>query len=150
MAVSARDVAAALRERIRGLSLAKEHKLLYYCQGHHLATFGEPLFTETVSAWDLGPVIGQHWHAEREGTGSDGSSASLDEAQLNTVGYVVSRYGGMTASDLINSRMRRILGSRPMRPADRARASRSVTSGCGTTSDRTQWTMMTSRWTLMK
>jgi uncharacterized phage-associated protein len=100
MTVSARDVAAALRERIRGLSRAKEHKLLYYCQGHHLAAFGEPLFRETVSAWDLGPVVGEYWYAENEGA-EPGSSETLDEAQLNTVGYVASRYGKMSASDLI-------------------------------------------------
>jgi uncharacterized phage-associated protein len=36
----------------------KLHKLLYYCQGHHLATFGLPLFDESISAWDMGPVVG--------------------------------------------------------------------------------------------
>ena len=100
MIVSAYDVAAALRERVPGLSQTKEHKLLYYCQGHHLAAFGEPLFRETVSAWDLGPVVGEFWHAEGQG-GVAGSSDALDEAQLNTVGYVVSRYGKLTATDLI-------------------------------------------------
>jgi uncharacterized phage-associated protein len=100
MVVSARDVAAALRERLPGLQQTKEHKLLYYCQGHHLATFGEPLFRETVSAWDLGPVVGEFWYAESQG-GAAGSSDALDEAQLNTVGYVVSRYGRLTANDLV-------------------------------------------------
>ena len=28
----------------------KLHKLMYYCQGHHLATFGEPLFAGVVAA----------------------------------------------------------------------------------------------------
>lgn len=98
MVVSARDVAAALRERLPGLSQTKEHKLLYYCQGHHLATFGEPLFRETVSAWDLGPVVGEFWHTENQG-GVAGSSDALDEAQLNTVGYVVSRYAKLTATE---------------------------------------------------
>ncbi len=100
MAVLVRDVAAALRERVPGLSRAKEHKLLYYCQGHHLATFGEPLFRETVSAWDLGPVVGEYWYAENTGA-EPGYAEALDEAQLNTIGYVVSRYGKMSASDLI-------------------------------------------------
>jgi uncharacterized phage-associated protein len=47
MAVSARDVAAALRERLPALGKVKLHKLLYYCQGHHLATFGVPLFRKS-------------------------------------------------------------------------------------------------------
>jgi uncharacterized phage-associated protein len=103
MAGSARDVAAALRERLPGLGTLKLHKLLYYCQGHHLATFGEPLFSETVSAWDMGPVVGTLWREERDGVppeGADLVGTSLGEAELNTIGYVVSRYGTLTGKDL--------------------------------------------------
>ena len=98
MIVSARDVAAALRARIPGLPTVKLHKLLYYCQGHHLATFGEPLFRETISAWDMGPVVGELWYREREGDLPP--ARELDEAQLNTIGYVVSRYGRLSGKDL--------------------------------------------------
>jgi uncharacterized phage-associated protein len=102
MAVSVRDVAAALRERMRGVSKTKLHKLLYYCQGHHLATFGVPLFRETVSAWDLGPVVGSYWRAVDDGEDQAGAADTLSQAELNTVGYVISRYGRLTAHDLIN------------------------------------------------
>ena len=98
MSVSAHDVAAALRERLPGLPTKKLHKLLYYCQGHHLAATGEVLFTETISAWDMGPVVGSLWHNERSGDARH--STPLSESQLNTVGYVVSRYGGLTGGDL--------------------------------------------------
>jgi uncharacterized phage-associated protein len=98
MSVSACDVAAVLRERLRGLPVKKLHKLLYYCQGHHLAATGEPLFRETISAWDMGPVVGTLWHEEREG--GTRPIAQLSESQLNTVGYVVSRYGGLSGRDL--------------------------------------------------
>jgi uncharacterized phage-associated protein len=98
MSASARDVAAALRERLPGLPTKKLHKLLYYCQGHHLAATGEALFTETISAWDMGPVVGNLWYEER--SGEVGPSAPLSESQLNTVGYVVSRYGRLTGRDL--------------------------------------------------
>lgn len=98
MNASAHDVAAALRERLPGLPTKKLHKLLYYCQGHHLAAMGEPLFAETISAWDMGPVVGKLWHEEREGNARP--HAQLSESQLNTVGYVVSRYGGLTGQDL--------------------------------------------------
>jgi uncharacterized phage-associated protein len=54
MPVSAHDVAAVLRARQPGMPAKKLHKLLYYCQGHHLAVFDEPLFAETVSAYDMG------------------------------------------------------------------------------------------------
>jgi uncharacterized phage-associated protein len=100
MAVSARDVAAALRERLPGLGTVKLHKLLYYCQGHHLATFGEPLFSDTISAWDMGPVVGTLWREEKDGRPPEALPGELGEAELNTVGYVVSRYGRMTGREL--------------------------------------------------
>jgi uncharacterized phage-associated protein len=99
MPVSAHDVAAELRRRHPGLPTVKLHKLLYYCQGHHLATFGVPLFTESISAWDMGPVVGGLWYAERAGHPAD-PATSLDEAGLNTVGYVLSRYGALSGRDL--------------------------------------------------
>jgi uncharacterized phage-associated protein len=101
MTVSARDVAAALRERLPDLPIKKLHKLLYYCQGHHLAQFGEPLFADTISAWDMGPVVGVLWKVERDGSEPAMTAGPpLDEAQLNTVGYVVSRYGRLTGREL--------------------------------------------------
>ncbi|MGH3766827.1 MAG: Panacea domain-containing protein [Pseudonocardiaceae bacterium] len=101
MTLSARDVAAALRDRLPGLPTKKLHKLLYYCQGHHLATFDEPLFSETISAWDMGPVVGALWHEEKHGD-VPRVHREMDEAQLNTVGYVLSRYGALTGKDLEN------------------------------------------------
>lgn len=97
--VSTHDVAADLCRRLPGPGVKKLHKLLYYCQGHHLAAFGEQLFKETVSAWDMGPVVGTLWYAERNGESPD-AEADLTEGQLNTNGYVVSRYGALAGGDL--------------------------------------------------
>ena len=97
--VSSHDVASVLRRRIPGVATKKLHKLLYYCQGHHLATFGEPLFDESISAWDMGPVVGRLWHHDKKGTPSP-AGAKLSEGQLNTIGFVVSRYGRLTGRDL--------------------------------------------------
>lgn len=92
MTVSAHDVAAELRQRLRGLPTKKLHKLLYYCQAHHLATFDVPMFRETVSAWDMGPVVGTLWWEEKEAAGPFGGDPTrLDEAALNTIGYVLHR-----------------------------------------------------------
>lgn len=99
MAYRAADVAAAIRSRLGGVPVKKLHKLLYYCQGHHLAATGQPLFSESVSAWDMGPVVGQLWKSEQE-SGLAEVSSGLDQAGLNTVGYVISRYGGLTGLDL--------------------------------------------------
>jgi len=99
MTVQAHDVAAALRARVPGVPTKKLHKLLYYCQGHHLAATGEPLFVEGLAAWDMGPVVGKFWHAEKNG--QLGEPVELrSEAALNTIGYVVSRYGQLTGRDL--------------------------------------------------
>lgn len=99
MTASAHDVVAALRARHPGLGKKQVHKLLYYCQGYHLAAFGEPLFSEAVSAWDMGPVVGELWYAEKNGFGPD-DMVELSEAQLNTIGYVLSRYGGLSGAEL--------------------------------------------------
>jgi uncharacterized phage-associated protein len=102
MTISAHLAAEEIRKRIPGVGNVKIHKLLYYAQGHHLAAFGEPLFDDTISAWDMGPVVGSLWHAERnEHEQFDFDEAAADEAALNTIGYIVSRYGGLTAQDLI-------------------------------------------------
>ncbi|MGH3932403.1 MAG: Panacea domain-containing protein [Pseudonocardiaceae bacterium] len=101
MTLSAHDVAAVLRDRQPGLLVKKLHKQLYYCQGHHLAAFDEPLFSETISAWDMGPVVGTLWYDEKQGN-IPTARHELDEAALNTIGYVLSRYGALTGQDLEN------------------------------------------------
>lgn len=116
MPVSAHDVAAVLRVRQPGVPIKKLHKLLYYCQGHHLAACGEPLFNESVMAWDMGPVVGSLWCGERNGEVHE-PTAELTEAQLNTIGYVLSRYGALTGRDLENLTH----GEPPWRTADSRR-----------------------------
>lgn len=104
MPVSARDVAAALRERHPGLGKVKLQKLLYYAQGHHLATFGRPLFQDAIYAWDMGPVVPSVWKEEKDGDpwATETVPPRLGEAELNTVGYVLSRYGNLSGKDLEN------------------------------------------------
>jgi uncharacterized phage-associated protein len=99
MTLSAHDVAEELRRRLPALGIKKLHKLLYYCQGHHASVFGEPLFREPIAAWDMGPVVERLWISEKHGH-EPPPRTDLDEAALNTVGYVVSRYGALTGRDL--------------------------------------------------
>ena len=118
MPVSARTVAAELRRRLPGLGTKKLHKLLYYCQGYHLGDLGEPLFRESISAWDMGPVVGQLWYEEKAGLPAPATvSDELTEAQLNSIGYVVSRYGALSGTDL----ERLTHSESPWRDADRDR-----------------------------
>jgi uncharacterized phage-associated protein len=110
MGTTARDIAAAIRERLPHVGEAKMHKLLYYCAGHHLAMQGKQMFPETIAAWDEGPVV----VAVRLEPAGDGSTEHLTEAELNTVGYVASRYGKLTGNDLTNLTK----AERPWRTAD--------------------------------
>lgn len=81
----------------------KLHKLLYFCQGHHLAQLGQPLFSETLVAWDRGPVVSSLWGAENHGPPVEAHPRStLDEAALNTIAYVLGRYGRLSGRDLVN------------------------------------------------
>lgn len=115
--LSAQDVASELRRRLPDLPTKKLHKLLYYCQGHHLAAVGEPLFSDTISAFDMGPIVGSLWWAEKEGIAKPGSDVWLSEGALNTIGYVVSTYGAL------NGRQLEILthNEAPWQEADRLR-----------------------------
>ncbi|HEX8305004.1 MAG TPA: Panacea domain-containing protein [Jatrophihabitans sp.] len=100
-AYSAYDVATEIRTRLPGVPVKKLHKLLYYCQAHHVATFNHPLFGETISAWDMGPVVGELWRREKEGDTQEMPPVRcLTEAELNTIGYVLSRYGNLSGTDL--------------------------------------------------
>jgi uncharacterized phage-associated protein len=94
-------IAAELRARRPDMGTLKLHKLLYYCQGHHLAAFGQPLFPETISAWDKGPVVGALWYAEKNGERVS-AHGEPDEAALNTIGYVLSRYSALSGRDLMH------------------------------------------------
>jgi uncharacterized phage-associated protein len=97
--VSAHDVAWQLRLLLPGVAVKKLHTLLYYCQGHHLAHFEQPLFVEPVMAWDMGPVVANLWKVEKDDLPLP-EPIPLDNGQLNTVAYVVSRYGRLTRHDL--------------------------------------------------
>lgn len=48
---------AALEEGGEPMTAMRLHKLLYYCQGWHLAWYGEPLFPEAIEAWRHGPMV---------------------------------------------------------------------------------------------
>jgi uncharacterized phage-associated protein len=96
---SAYAVASEIRTLLPAVPVKKLHKLLYFCQGMHLAWFGRSLFADTISAWDMGPVVGTLWKSEKDGQ-LPLVAGPLDEAQRNTIAYVVSRYGGLTGRDL--------------------------------------------------
>lgn len=89
---SAATVIAAIDARCPGLSEAKTHLLLFFCQGHHLAHGGDPLFSEPIHATDRGVTV--------DDLSAEPAPALSAEGPLNTVGYVLSRYGNLSPADL--------------------------------------------------
>ena len=85
------------------ISHLKLQKLLYYAQGFHLAVFDEPIFSETICAWDHGPVIETLYHEYKSyGAGAipvpdhiDFDAFSEDQKELLNEVYTV--YGQYSA-----------------------------------------------------
>ena len=89
--ITANSVIAAIDARRPGLKPAKQHLLLFFCQGHHIAHFGVPLFNEPIVATDRGVTV------ETDGSPADQPDG---EGPLNTIGFVVERYGSLSPADL--------------------------------------------------
>ena len=97
---SASEVAFELRQRLPGIGDAKLHKLLYYVQGKHLVWQRRPAFSETIEAWDRGPVVAQLWHDEQQGRLA-APGEPLPETVNDMVTNTIACYGDMTEDDLI-------------------------------------------------
>jgi uncharacterized phage-associated protein len=93
------DLARELIDRLRldpvKAGSDKVHKLLYYVQGHHAAVTGRPLFPEAIEAAGSGPVV-----AGFTGVDLAAPRGMLDDGVLDSVAYVVSRYGRLSVLDL--------------------------------------------------
>lgn len=98
---SAHDVARELRRRVPGIGMTVLQKLLYYSQGWHLAHTGRPMFSEHLEAWANGPVVASLWREETRRDTPPPEPRALPADALATVGYVVSRYGQLSAAELI-------------------------------------------------
>lgn len=82
-------------------------KLLYYCQGFHLAIHDTPLFKEAIEHWDHGPVVPVVYH-EYKTCGKNPlslSSENLDFSSIpkdsqEVIDEVFEVYGQFSASKL--------------------------------------------------
>lgn len=100
---TAAAVATALRTHVHGyVGRVKLHKLLYYCQAWHATWTGEPLFPERILAWEMGPVVADLWHEEKQNGRPIAVSFSLTDEQRRTLAFVISRYGELTGQQLID------------------------------------------------
>jgi uncharacterized phage-associated protein len=88
-----------------GISNLKLQKLLYYAQGHHLAAFKKPLFSDTIEAWSHGPVVPDVYHEYKAYGGQNiqldpGDAFVWDDVDVDTADYLVrvwNTYGQFSA-----------------------------------------------------
>ncbi|MFG1837664.1 Panacea domain-containing protein [Micromonospora sp. NPDC049175] len=101
---TAHDVAAAVLSKLGSVTAMKLEKLVYYCQGWHLAREGALLFPEPIEAWREGPVVPPLYrHHRRQLIVSEwphGEAARLTPDQHRTVQWVTDEYGKFSASEL--------------------------------------------------
>lgn len=98
--LSAHDVAEELRTLLPHIGRVQLHKLLYYAQGLHVTWTDEPLFSEEIEAWAMGPVVGSLWADERHGRARP-APRPLSGDQRELVAEVVDRFGDLTGTELI-------------------------------------------------
>jgi uncharacterized phage-associated protein len=85
------------------LSHLKLQKLLYYCQGFHLALYKQPLFIDRIFHWEHGPVVETVYHAFKEHGGgalpvpSNVDFSALTRMQRETISEVYEVYGQFSA-----------------------------------------------------
>lgn len=94
------------------ISNLKLQKLLYFAQGFHLASFGEPLFDEDMVAWTYGPVVPEVYAAYKRyrnraintnGLADDVRLASEEEALFDKVYLEYSRYSAVALMQMTHS-----------------------------------------------
>lgn len=87
----------------------KLQKLVYYAQGFHLALYGEPLFNETIEAWEHGPVVPtlyqdlkQYGASPIPATDTDRAIKPFTDEQFSLLEDVYEVYGQFSAWKLRN------------------------------------------------
>lgn len=102
--VKAEDVAAYIL-RQQEMTAMKLQKLLYYCQAWSLVWDEEPLFSDAIEAWSMGPVVPAIYRQHKGGfkvgpRWPTGNADLLGEEQRKTIDSVVEHYGRYTAQQL--------------------------------------------------
>lgn len=111
MSKSALDVAQFLLSLIDTnvgdtISNLKLQKLLYYCQGYHLAFYNTPLFNDKIYAWEFGPVVRTAYdHYKFYGHSAIvpvlSYSGSLTKKEKELILRIYEQYGQFSAGKLV-------------------------------------------------
>ena len=110
MAHSARDVANELIKRganeHRVFTHLQIQKLVYYCHGWMLGVFEQPMITQSVAAWEHGPVVDdlyqrlKQYGREQVYPISGVRSTPYTENESNIISEVLRIYGGFSGGHL--------------------------------------------------
>lgn len=101
------DVARLIVQRLGTTSTMKLQKLLYYCQGWHLAWDGEPLFDAPIEAWANGPVVKKVYQLHRgkftlrDPWPAQGDVSRLRANEVESIDVVLETYGSWEARQLV-------------------------------------------------
>ena len=106
------------------------HKLLYYCQGWHLAWYGRPLFADRIEAWKYGPVVPavyeQPWGKGRDPLPDAGDPDGMSAAARESVEQVWSHYRQFSACGLRDKTHAESPWSTHYAPDDQSRCSAEI------------------------
>lgn len=97
----------AVKNNIDDVSNLKLQKLLYYCQGYHLAVFGERMFPENFEAWDHGPVVREVYREFRSfqnstiPTDSSFEQVKMPKDIVKTIDFVIGKLGSIKPWKLV-------------------------------------------------
>ena len=84
----------------------KLQKLLYYCQGIHLARIDEPIFNDRIEAWTYGPVVPTVYRKYKK-YGFETINESITKKiefknkELETIDMVLAYYGSFSGLELV-------------------------------------------------
>ena len=100
----ANDVAAALLRETGAVTTMKLQKLVYYSQAWHLAFNSEPLFQDTIEAWEQRPITPvlyrKHKGQHKVSSWPFGNSDNLSKSERGTVSWVLAKYSHFSAESL--------------------------------------------------
>ena len=101
------DVAAYILKSLNNsVTTMRLQKLLYYCQGWHLAWDAEKLYDAEIQAWANGPVVRDIYDRHRGRYSIEppwpehGDPAALNQDESATVDAVLETYGDWSADQL--------------------------------------------------
>lgn len=84
----------------------KLQKLLYYCQGIHLARVDEPIFNDRIEAWTYGPVVPTVYRKYKKYgfeiiKESIAKKIEFKNKELETIDMVLAYYGSFSGLELV-------------------------------------------------